>query len=451
MTQEEKARAYEEAMNKIKPLYEQAKKDGNPIWSTYEYLIPQLAESEDERMMREFNDWLCEEIECRTNDLRDEKDRRTLNMLCYILTKVKDWLEKQKENPKFADSILLDCTSDAKCEDIWFKVAESTPADGRIVLAKDNIGNYLLASFAGGEWLVERYDLDDIPIRHTYVVEWCEIPLCQHDVNEIYRKGVKAGIEIANCNEQKEQKPVSNPKWAELTWKDINELERIINNVHYEFQNGIGEDSFGELVLERFKEYKDDGSMDEQKPAECERQPEFKEVEYDFRGEKVKVMRPFFRDDKGREFSTTGQDTDLTWSVLREWCEIKGITPFDLYPRAEWSEEDEKKLERVDDLLWMLDDYLGNDCSICEEKTARLRDEIHNELFPWLEFLRPQYHGDVTMTEAYKMGLEAGKASSWKPSEHQMTILKAVKEYVGRGSGYWGEALGSLIEDLEKL
>ena len=64
-----------------------------------------------------------------------------------------------------------------------------------------------------------------------------------------------------------EQKPADNPKWAELTWKDINELERIINNVHYEFQNGIGEDSFGELVLERFREYKDDGSMKEQKPA----------------------------------------------------------------------------------------------------------------------------------------------------------------------------------------
>ena len=60
-------------------------------------LIPELTESEDERIMREFNDWLCEEIECRTNDLRDEKDRRTLNMLCYILPKVKDWLEKQKE------------------------------------------------------------------------------------------------------------------------------------------------------------------------------------------------------------------------------------------------------------------------------------------------------------------------------------------------------------------
>lgn len=39
----------------------------------------------------------------------------------------------------------------------------------------------------------------------------------------------------------------------------------------------------------------------------------------------------------------------------------------------------------------------------------------------------------------------------WKPSEEQMSILKAVKEHVGRGSGYWGEGLGSLIKDLEKL
>lgn len=66
--------------------------------NTFDAIFSELTESEDERMMREFNDWLCEEIECRTDDLRDEKDRRTLNMLCYILTKVKDWFEKQKES-----------------------------------------------------------------------------------------------------------------------------------------------------------------------------------------------------------------------------------------------------------------------------------------------------------------------------------------------------------------
>ena len=43
-----------------------------------------------------------------------------------------------------------------------------------------------------------------------------------------------------------------------LTWRDINDLERIINNVHYEFRSGIGEKSFGEEVLERFREERDE-------------------------------------------------------------------------------------------------------------------------------------------------------------------------------------------------
>jgi len=85
---------YEEALKRAKELYDAC----NFLTKQQMGIVfPELKESEDERMMREFNDWLCEEIEWRTNDLRDEKDRRTLNMLCYVLTKVKDWLEKQKE------------------------------------------------------------------------------------------------------------------------------------------------------------------------------------------------------------------------------------------------------------------------------------------------------------------------------------------------------------------
>ena len=71
----------------------------------------------------------------------------------------------------------------------------------------------------------------------------------------------------SNCNGivQKEQKPI---KWTDLTWKDIVELEGIINNVHYEFRNGIGQESFGKEVLEKFREYKGDEYLDEkeQKP-----------------------------------------------------------------------------------------------------------------------------------------------------------------------------------------
>ena len=78
---------------------------------------------------------------------------------------------------------------------------------------------------------------------------------------------------------------------------------------------------------------------------------------------------------------------------------------------TEWSEEDEK-----------IKDYiihaLTNNTHAKEQGPVLYAKEID-----WLKSLRPQYHGDVTMTEAYKMGLEAGKASSWKPSEEQMEAL----------------------------
>lgn len=48
MNIEEKAKAYDEALEKVRPLYKQAKGDNCPIWSTYEYLFPELTESEDE-------------------------------------------------------------------------------------------------------------------------------------------------------------------------------------------------------------------------------------------------------------------------------------------------------------------------------------------------------------------------------------------------------------------
>lgn len=112
-------------------------------------------------------------------------------------------------------------------------------------------------------------------------------------------------------------------------------------------------------------------------------------------------------------------------------------------PLAEWSDEDEKT---IDDAFCWLCEYAGSLIQKNYGKSSMLYG-IANKL----KSIHPQYHGDVTMTEAYKMGKEAGEASRWKPTEHQMTILKAVKEYVGKGSGYWGEGLGSLINDLEKL
>jgi len=64
----------------------------------------------------------------------------------------------------------------------------------------------------------------------------------------------------SEIEKQKEQKPI---KWTDLTWKDIVELEGIINNVHYDFSDGIGQESFGKEVLERFRSTKGIEYLDE--------------------------------------------------------------------------------------------------------------------------------------------------------------------------------------------
>jgi len=203
---------------------------------------------------------------------------------------------------------------------------------------------------------------------------------------------------------------------------------------------------------------------------------------------------------------------------------------------AKWSEEDSDNLERVDNYLWMLDNYVGDDCATPQGKVDKIRGNIQEVLSPWLKSLPERFNlqpkqewseEDEKALEAVDESLycyESGKAPelvaqieaerywlqslplnfkkknedvaklcsnewseedeemfeafmhklevcdlltnkeimwaklrlkflhpSWKPTEHQMSILKAVKEYVGKGSGYWGEGLGSLIDDLEKL
>lgn len=182
------------------------------------FVIDELEESEDERIRKELMVFITQ--------FAPE----------HLKVKYMAWLEKQKENPENADSIPADCVSDVKCENRWYKTANSLPDTGRDVLAKDAIGNYLLASFDGAQWFVSVYDGEDHPVLHTPpILEWCDIPLCHHDVNEIYRKGVRAGIEIANCNEQKEQKPA---EWSEedeyrrenlLGW-----LDSLKNYIHYD-------------------------------------------------------------------------------------------------------------------------------------------------------------------------------------------------------------------------
>lgn len=61
-------------------------------------------------------------------------------------------------------------------------------------------------------------------------------------------------------------------------------------------------------------------------------------------------------------------------------------------PLAEWSDEDSDNLERVDNYLWMLDDYVGDDCAMSQGKTDEIRGNIQGILSPWLKSLSERFN-----------------------------------------------------------
>ena len=96
------------------------------------------------------------------------------------------WLEKQGEqNPKSADFIPTDCTSDAKNENRWHKAEDSLPDNNREVLCKDAIGNFFIGRYYnnGDYWEVSMYDEPDKSNEdNPPVIMWMDILSCEQDV-----------------------------------------------------------------------------------------------------------------------------------------------------------------------------------------------------------------------------------------------------------------------------
>jgi len=87
MTQEEKAKAYDEALERAKKLHEDC--DGKPVLGWYEYIFPELAESEDEKIRK----WLIGLLsELQYHLCGDERE---------MGNKALAWVEKQCEQKPF--------------------------------------------------------------------------------------------------------------------------------------------------------------------------------------------------------------------------------------------------------------------------------------------------------------------------------------------------------------
>ena len=373
MSDKEKAKAYDEALERAKKLLN---KQGITVGSypnreAIETIFPELQESEDERIRKEIYDFLLNGIWNEGIIASVKQKKKCSEWLA--------WLEKQKEQKPLSTKE-TELNSLAFLEQLGYTCIPPSK-DGVIEKEIDDLMKKYkdkVDSEVGSSCYTEKgLEAEQKPDK------------CQGCNN------VKGCINCVNGDQWahiEEQKPIN---WTELTWKDINELERIINNVHYEFQNGIGEDSFGELVLERFREYKDDGSMDEQKPAECITDEEMKQSRDALHDFKV------FATDLAKQFNIDHR-RDIDWD---NFC-AGLLTYLERNKPAEWSEEDEKMRCNILNALTPNLVYSVGKGTSTGTSTYKYDNEIN-----WLKSLKPQRPVDYDheMWKNCEANFEGGK------------------------------------------
>ena len=242
-------------------------------------VVPELAESEDERIRKALIELVTNDKVAGFTEFYEKRGITCDDVIAY--------LEKQKEQ-------------------------KSAEIDEDIELGLDRA----LQIIKEAKGVLKGYQSDD------------GIYECDHAIRTLTHI-LKNGIE-----QKTEEKPIN---WTELTWEDINELEDIINKVHYEFRNGIGQIHFGKEVLEKFREYKGDEYLDG--------------IEEKWSGEDndyidaitVIINRETALYPKGGATESFNNDL-ITW--------LKALPErFNLQPKQEWSEEDEHCIELLDTII----------------------------------------------------------------------------------------------------
>lgn len=311
------------------------------------------------------------------------------------------YLEKQKENPKSADSISEDCTSDANSKDRWHKVTDSLPDNGQLVLAKDCLGNVLLARYDGENWEVNVYDNED-HYCHNSISKWCEIP----------------------SEKQKEQKPSFGIYWHKIKKGERLPCRAYVWNPDYEKHHDCFE---GRLIanLENILVGGDTWYL----PADDVRNLPREGVD-----ELPREQKPAGKQDYSgltdleraihHGFLSAGVE-NVPVTIIKETAnECKRTqTIANENANAEWSEEDED-----------IRDTIIHDLKRLGGDIANVKPAYKKEI-DWLKSIRP----------------------SWKPSEEQMNCLcaavdAAIRKHNESVSGYKpARVLKSLYEQLQRL
>lgn len=300
-----------------------------------------------------------------------------------------------------------------------------------------------------------------------------------------YKLGFKAG------KESEKQKPI---KWTDLTWKDIDKLEGIINNVHYEFRNGIGQESFGKEVLEKFREYKGDEYLDEieQKPLSTEETelnslaflsqmgytciPPKKEHQNNSDAPKNALGGALNSPlDKDKNLDDIAQDyveavkeynPEPTWDLMQTAvCYGYHYREGEEQKPAEWSEEDRKMIDHLIESLPMwangriamlpsqADEYVERLKFLCPQPKQEWSEEEYGRLFDIEHYL----DGTLQLNPDRKIACidflkSLRPQPHWKPTKNQLDALNLViMDYTEDGCVATANYLQEISAEIKKL
>lgn len=393
MTDKEKAQAYDEALKKARRI-----KNGEDNWRysdlteiipALEDVLPELAESEDERIRRTLVEYFGPGVQ--------------LDFVRGVpIQKIREWLEKQKDldkvivvSPEVWDNAINDAYENGKKDNE--KQKEQKPVDYDHEMWKN-----CEANFEGGKKEVinnpEKYGLQkpaERSLEDDHIIGFVYDLLNEIEWKDNWAMSKEECLRLLNnyCP----QKP------AEWNQDEFTEnIRRLITDKLTVMTKGSDGGTLSSTVFIDDKTAKDIANgilfyvgKEAQKNPDRD-VPEWSEDDEKMLNQLIYDVEYHKKD--GLVSAKQNKATKVLYNGIEKCYDEKIVwlknlpERFNLQPKQEWSEEDSDNLERVDNYLWMLDDYVGDDCATPQGKTDKIRENIQKVLSPWLKFLPERFN-----------------------------------------------------------
>ena len=489
MTIEEKARAYDEALERAQKATRAA---SDVAMDIVQYIFPQLTESEDERIM-----------DCLRNIASLEQAEDVINDMGFTKEQILAWLKKQKEKPDYLSTDRVTVRPDGGVERHTIGYLEKREEQKPV--PKFKVGETI--KYRGETYEITEIEAtDNGPYYSIRLIgdpsDWDEVktgigPGGEKDMVKVEQKPLGDKYEFAlslrNCLKcgselTEEQSDIFTDGYAEDLYKvAVGELDPGIDKQDLEdYKNEIKRPTT-KSVIEGVKGINYpignrtvDLPSKEQNPAEWSDEDNIHLTNAILSAERewgkdsytakwlnelpnrfiLQSNKQEWSEDMLKAFDETlftfinnayniGKDNkyvpDLRTGLRNQTLTLLATLNNQYSKSQEWSEEDEEMLERLDDLLWILDSYIGDDCSLGQEETDSIRSEIQNVLSPFVKSLRPQPKRDCKDCAMFLNG--KCTKPRWKPSEEQIEELNKARRFIP----YNCDILAELYEQLKAL